>query len=178
MRDWPALDLKGDPMTLSWFAIVRLGLIQMCIGAVVVLMTSTLNRLMVVELSLPALLPGFLVALHYGVQLTRPNWGYLSDIGGKRSFWVNTGMVLLVLGAILAALAIGVFEHSFAAGLILSMCAYTLIGFGVGAAGTSVLALLGSFTAPHRRAACGRAVSPAGRRARGCRTGRGGGRGA
>lgn len=140
-------------MTLSWFSIVRLGLIQMCIGAIVVLMTSTLNRLMVVELALPALLPGFLVALHYGVQLTRPNWGYLSDIGGKRSFWVNTGMVLLVLGAILAALAIGVLAYSFAAGLMLSICAYILIGFGVGASGTSVLALLGSFTAPHRRAA-------------------------
>lgn len=140
-------------MTLSWFAIVRLGLIQMCIGAIVVLMTSTLNRLMVVELSLPALLPGFLVALHYGVQLTRPNWGYLSDIGGKRSFWVNMGMVLLVLGAILAVLAIGVFPYSFVMGLLLSICAYAVIGFGVGASGTSVLALLGSFTAPHRRAA-------------------------
>ena len=49
---------------LSWLSILRLGLVQMCLGAIVVLMTSTLNRLMVVELALPALLPGFLVALH------------------------------------------------------------------------------------------------------------------
>jgi hypothetical protein len=48
-------------MTLSWLSIIRLGLVQMCLGAVVVLMTSTLNRLMVVELSLAATLPGALV---------------------------------------------------------------------------------------------------------------------
>ena len=35
---------------LSWFSIVRLGLIQACLGAVVVLTTVTLNRVMVVEL--------------------------------------------------------------------------------------------------------------------------------
>ena len=45
-------------MTLSWLQIVRLGLVQMALGAIVVLTTSTLNRLMVVELALPAVLPG------------------------------------------------------------------------------------------------------------------------
>jgi BCD family chlorophyll transporter-like MFS transporter len=36
--------------------------VQASLGAVVVLTTSTLNRVMVVELALPALLPGLLVA--------------------------------------------------------------------------------------------------------------------
>ena len=36
---------------------------------------STLNRLMKVELALPATIAGFLIALHYAVQLTRVNWG-------------------------------------------------------------------------------------------------------
>ena len=48
-------------MSLSWVQIFRMGLVQMCLGAVVVLTTSTLNRLMVVELALPAVLPGLLV---------------------------------------------------------------------------------------------------------------------
>ena len=52
-------------MNLSWSQIFRLGLVQMALGSIVVLTTSTLNRLMVVELSLPALLPGALVGLHY-----------------------------------------------------------------------------------------------------------------
>ena len=38
--------------TLSWLGIARLGLIQTALGAIIVLTTSTLNRVMVVELSL------------------------------------------------------------------------------------------------------------------------------
>ena len=49
-------------MALGWLSIFRLGLVQMALGAVVVLTTSTLNRVMVVELALPAILPGLLVA--------------------------------------------------------------------------------------------------------------------
>src|SRR6056300_435641 len=124
-------------MTLSWFSILRLGLVQMCLGAIVVLMTSTLNRLMVVELALPALLPGFLVALHYGVQLTRPNWGFRSDRGGRRSTWIIGGMVILACGGLAAAAAIPLLEYNFRWGLVLSIIAYSAIGLGVGASGTS-----------------------------------------
>ena len=55
--------------TLGWFSIFRLGLVQACLGAVVVIMTSTLNRLMVVELSMAATVPGFLFVLH-GIVFT------------------------------------------------------------------------------------------------------------
>jgi BCD family chlorophyll transporter-like MFS transporter len=65
----------------GWFQIIRLGLIQACLGAVVVVTTSTLNRIMVVELALPALLPGLLVAWHYAVQMVRPRMGYGADQG-------------------------------------------------------------------------------------------------
>ncbi|MDX5382638.1 MAG: BCD family MFS transporter [Rhodobacterales bacterium] len=140
-------------MTLSWLSIIRLGLVQMCLGAVVVLTTSTLNRLMVVELALPALLPGFLVALHYGIQITRPNWGYRSDTSGNRTRWIIGGMAILSSGAFIAALSIPVLENSFAPGLALSILAYAMIGLGAGASGTSLLALLATATAPRRRAA-------------------------
>src|SRR6056297_2140132 len=140
-------------MTLNWLSIIRLGLVQMALGAVVVLTTSTLNRLMVVELALPAVLPGALVALHYGIQITRPNWGFLSDAGGHRTRWIIGGMAALALGAYGAAHGVVLFETSFAAGLALSILAYALIGVGVGASGTSLLALLATATAPHRRAA-------------------------
>ncbi|MFZ5963571.1 BCD family MFS transporter [Thalassococcus sp. BH17M4-6] len=140
-------------MTLTWLSIVRLGLVQMALGAIVVLTTSTLNRLMVVELALPAVLPGLLVALHYGIQITRPNWGFRSDTGGNRTVWIIGGMATLALGGMLAALGVVVMQTSFAAGLTLSVLAYALIGLGVGASGTSLLALLATATAPHRRAA-------------------------
>jgi BCD family chlorophyll transporter-like MFS transporter len=140
-------------MTLSWVQIFRLGLVQACLGAIVVLMTSTLNRLMVVELALPVVLPGFLVALHYGVQITRPNWGHLADQGGNRTRWIIAGMAMLALGGLGAALAIPVLETQLALGLGLSVIAYVVIGLGVGASGTSLLALLATATAEHRRPA-------------------------
>ena len=140
-------------MTLSWLSIVRLGLVQMCLGAVVVLMTSTLNRLMVVELSLAATLPGALVAIHYLVQISRPKWGFLSDIQGNRTKWIILGMIILAVGANLAALCIPLYSFNATAATILSFLAYTLIGIGVGASGTSLLALLATHTIQHRRAA-------------------------
>ena len=140
-------------MHLTWFQIVRLGAVQMCLGALVVLMTSTLNRLMAVELALPVVVPGFLVALHYGVQISRPSWGFLSDAGGNRTRWILGGMAMLAGGALIAAASLAIFPGSFAAGLAVSVLAYAVIGMGVGASGTSLLALLATATAPRRRAA-------------------------
>lgn len=140
-------------MTLSWTQIARLGLVQMALGAIVVLTTSTLNRLMVVEFALPAILPGILVGLHYGIQLSRPRWGYTSDTGGNRTPWIIGGMGVLAIGGLLAAFGVTLFASSFAIGLTVSLVAYTMIGLGVGASGTSLLALLATATAPNRRAA-------------------------
>ena len=140
-------------MNLSWVQIFRMGLVQMCLGAIVVLTTSTLNRLMVVELALPAVLPGMLVALHYAIQITRPNWGFLSDTSGNRTRWIIGGMAVLAAGGYLAALGVVVMEDHFAAGLALSIASYALIGLGVGASGASLLALLATTCAPRRRAA-------------------------
>ena len=121
--------------TLSWAQIVRLGVVQMALGAIVVLTTSTLNRLMVVELALPAVLPGFLVALHYGIQLSRPQWGYKSDTGGHRTRWIIGGMAILALGGLSAAYGVVLMEGSFALGLTVSIAAYTAIGVGGGRVG-------------------------------------------
>ena len=140
-------------MTLGWLSIVRLGLVQTCLGAIVVLTTSTLNRLMVIELALPAVLPGLLVALHYGIQMTRPNWGFISDQGGNRTRWIILGMIALALGGFGAAIGVVLLQTTWISGLLLSIISYALIGLGVGASGTSLLALLATSTAPHRRAA-------------------------
>jgi BCD family chlorophyll transporter-like MFS transporter len=140
-------------MRLSWLQIVRLGLIQLCLGAVVVLTTSTLNRLMVVELALPAILSGALVALHSFVQITRPNWGFWSDAQGNRTRFIIGGMTVLAAGAALASLMVAMGIAGQGWGLALSVLAYVLIGIGAGASGTSLLALLASGCAPQRRAA-------------------------
>ncbi len=138
---------------LGWLGIVRLGLVQASLGAIVVLTTSTLNRVMVVELGLPALLPGLLVALHYVVQMVRPRMGHRSDVGGRRSPWIVGGMAVLALGGILAAAATALMGSSVAAGVVLALLAFTMIGVGVGASGTSLLVLLAKRVTARRRAA-------------------------
>lgn len=137
---------------LSWFAIIRIGLVQTAIGAIVVLTTSTLNRVMVIEIGLPALVPGLLVTLHYAVQVLRPRWGHGSDGGRRRTPWIIAGMGMLATGGALAAVATVLMENNLPIGLALGVFAFLLIGIGVGAAGTSLLTLLAERVDLARRA--------------------------
>lgn len=136
----------------GWGSIARLGLVQAALGAVVVLTTSTLNRVMVVELALPALLPGVLVALHYLVQVARPRMGHGSDVGGRRTPWIVGGMVVLALGGWLAALATIWMASHRSAGIALAVLAFALVGLGVSASGTSLLVMLAKRVPEGRRA--------------------------
>jgi BCD family chlorophyll transporter-like MFS transporter len=137
---------------IGWFGIVRLGLVQAAIGAMVVLTTSTLNRVMVVELALPALLPGLLVALHYLVQVTRPRMGFGSDVGGRRTPWIVGGLAVLGLGGIGAAVAVAWMASARGPGIALAVLSFLVIGFGVSASGTSLLVLLAKRVGEDRRA--------------------------
>jgi BCD family chlorophyll transporter-like MFS transporter len=141
-----------NPM-LSWFGIVRLGLVQTGLGAIVVLTTSTLNRVMVVELAMPAILPGALVAIHYALQVFRPAWGHGSDLGARRTPWIVGGMAALATGGLLASVATAWMGTRPLFGVALAVVAFALIGAGVGAAGTSLLVLLAKRTDETRRSA-------------------------
>ncbi|MET0279337.1 MAG: BCD family MFS transporter [Pseudorhodoplanes sp.] len=138
---------------LGWLGIVRLGLVQTALGAVVVLTTSTLNRVMVVEMALPAMLPGALVALHYALQVFRPRLGFGSDVGGRRTPWIVGGMAALCLGGVTASIATALMATHVALGIMLAVLGFIGIGFGVGAAGTTLLVLLAKRTDERRRPA-------------------------
>jgi BCD family chlorophyll transporter-like MFS transporter len=137
----------------GWLAIIRIGLVQASIGALVMLTTAVLNRLMVVEFQLAAAIPAGLVAWHYAVQLGRPLFGHGSDKGRARTPWIIGGLAVLAAGALLATQATLMMGSSFGLAFALAILAYALIGAGVGAGGTSALALLASGVAPQRRAA-------------------------
>lgn len=140
-----------NPAPLSWPGIARLGLVQAAIGMVVVLMTSTLNRVMVVEVGLAAAVPGLLVGLHFAVQLTRPRVGHGSDAHGRRTPWILGGMLLLALAATGASAATALMAADRGAGLALAVVAFAAIGVGISAASTPFLALLAERVAPERR---------------------------
>ncbi|MFN8832073.1 MAG: BCD family MFS transporter [Labrys sp. (in: a-proteobacteria)] len=138
---------------LGWLGIVRLGLVQTALGAIVVLTTSTMNRVMVIELALPAMLPGALVAWHYALQALRPRWGFGADAGRRLTPLIIIGMAILALGGALSAVAVALMAVAKLPGIVLAVLAFTLIGVGVGAAGTSLLVLLTKSVAAERRPA-------------------------
>ncbi len=131
-----------QPRGLGWLGIVRLGLVQASLGSIVVLTTSTINRVMVVELALPAMLPGILVALHYFIQVARPRLGFGSDIAGRRTPWIVGGMALLGLGAVGASVSTALMAQNLWLGVALATLSFTAIGLGVGASGTTMLVLM------------------------------------
>jgi BCD family chlorophyll transporter-like MFS transporter len=145
--------VSGRQDFIGWAGIVRLGLVQASLGSIVILATSTLNRVMVVELALPAIVPGALVGWHYGVQLSRPRWGHGADIGGRRAPWIFGGMLTLALGGTAAAASTALMQASVVWGFVAAFVSFFAIGVGVGASGTNLLALLAAKVPPARKAA-------------------------
>ena len=138
----PGTELKSESTPMGWIEVIRLGVVQACLGAMVVVATSTLNRIMVVELSLQALLPGLLVAFHYLVQMIRPRLGFGADQGRRCTPWMMFGMVCLALGGNIATWATIQMADATAFGLAVCAVGFALIGVGVSACGTSLLALM------------------------------------
>ena len=92
--------MSQDPPPLGWLGILRLGLVQTALGAVVVLTTSAINRVMVVELALAASVPGLLV-----VQLALMA-RLLRDPRALAPWYNATGVTLYVLGMLVCAFAL------------------------------------------------------------------------
>lgn len=142
-----------NPAGIGWLGILRLGTVQAAIGAIVMLATSLLNRVMVVEYSIAAAVPAGLVAWHYAVQLSRPVWGHSSDRSARRSSWIMVGMGLLALGSMLAVDATTMMAGPGILPILLAIIGFTLIGLGVGMSGTALLALLASRVSAERKPA-------------------------
>jgi BCD family chlorophyll transporter-like MFS transporter len=143
---------------LTWPQIARLGLVQASLGSIVVLTTSLLNRVMVIELALPAILPGALVALHYFIQLIRPRMGFGSDQTRRASPWIRGGILVLASGGVLAAASTILLSHSVGLGIALATVAFLMIGIGVSSSGTALLVLLAKRVEPKKKAAAATCV--------------------
>ena len=147
----------AEPRTVvtefGWLSVVRLGVVQACLGGLIVLITATMNRVMVVELQLPAMVPGALVALHYAVQLwLRPRMGHFADQHGHLTRWIVLGMALLACGVVATAALLPVLRSAPIVGYTLIIAAFVLVGLGVSTAGTLLLTLLSLRVPPHRHA--------------------------
>ncbi|MFM7050235.1 MAG: MFS transporter, partial [Polynucleobacter sp.] len=113
---------------------------------------------MVIELALPALLPGLLVAMHYLVQFIRPRMGFGSDRSGRSTHWIQGGMLVLASGGVLAAGAVALMSRDVSSGIGLAFIAFMMIGLGVSASGTALLVLLAKRVDEKRKAAAASCV--------------------
>jgi BCD family chlorophyll transporter-like MFS transporter len=113
---------------------------------------------MVVELALPAILPGALVALHYFIQLIRPRMGFGSDQTRRASPWIRGGILVLASGGVLAAASTILLSSSVGLGIALATVAFLMIGIGVSSSGTALLVLLAKRVEPKKKAAAATCV--------------------
>ncbi len=137
----------------GFISVLRLGVVQACLGGLIVLITATMNRVMVVELALPAMIPGALVALHYAVQLwLRPRMGHFADQHGRLTRWIVLGMAMLAAGVVAIAMLLPMLRSMPALGYPLILLAFVIVGLGVSTAGTLLLTLMSLRVPPARHA--------------------------
>ncbi|WP_299286797.1 PucC family protein [uncultured Tateyamaria sp.] len=148
-RVLPFADAASDSLPLG--QLLRLSLFQVSVGMASVMLLGTLNRVMIVELSLPAMIVAFMIALPVLIAPFRALLGFRSDthisaIGWKRvpyiwfgSLWQFGGLAvmpfaLLVLGG-------DVYHEVPFAGEILAALAFLMTGLGLHMTQTAGLAL-------------------------------------
>ncbi|WP_300038310.1 PucC family protein [uncultured Roseobacter sp.] len=149
LRAMPFADAASDGLPMD--QLLRLSLFQVSVGMASVLLLGTLNRVMIVELSVPAMIVAIMIALPVLIAPFRALLGFRSDthksaIGWKRvpyiwfgSLWQFGGLAvmpfaLLVLGGDV------VHEIPFA-GEVLAALAFLMTGLGLHMTQTAGLAL-------------------------------------
>jgi len=114
-----ALGVTPVPPTITLFTMFRLGLFQMGLGIMSVLTLGVLNRILIDELRIPALLAAGAIATHQFVAPARLWFGQLSDtrpvLGMHRTGYVWIGSILFTSTAFLAVQVVWRLNASMAA---------------------------------------------------------------
>ncbi|HDR27371.1 PucC family protein [Rhodovulum sp.] len=151
MRVMPFAEAASEDLPLS--RLLRLALFQVSVGMAMVLLVGTLNRVMIVELEVPATIVGVMIALPLLFAPFRALIGFKSDthksaLGWRRVPYIWKGTLLAWGGFAIMPLALIVLsQQQFAAdaplwvGLVSAALAFLLVGAGVHIVQTVGLAL-------------------------------------
>ncbi len=149
LRWLPFADAASEGLPLS--QILRLSLFQISVGMATVLLLGTLNRVMIVELSLAASIVAFMIALPVLIAPFRAVLGFKSDtyrsaIGWKRipflwfgSLWQFGGLAIMPFALIVLS-GDNVHDVPFA-GEVLAALAFLMTGLGMHMTQTAGIAL-------------------------------------
>lgn len=145
----PFADVASDGLTLA--QLLRMSLFQVSVGMATVLLLGTLNRVMIVELSVPAMVVAAMIAIPVLVAPFRALLGHRSDthrssIGWKRvpylwfgSLWQMGGLAVMPFALIV--LSGDQFHGPDWAGEVLAALAFLMTGIGLHMTQTAGLAL-------------------------------------
>ena len=147
-RFLPFADAVSEDLPLG--RLIRLALFQISVGMAMVLLTGTLNRVMIVELDVSAALVGVMVALPIVVAPLRALIGHRSDtyrshLGWRRVPFIWMGSLLQFGGLAIMPFALlvlsGQGQSGPAAGQVGAALAFLLVGAGMHMTQTAGLAL-------------------------------------
>lgn len=146
---------------LPWSKLSRLGALQLSVGMAIALLVGTVNRVMIVEFSIAAVLVGVLSATPMLLAPVRAAIGHWSDqhrsaFGWRRVpyLWFGTlaqfgGLALMPFGLLLLAEGSGTVDRI--AGIAGAGLAFTLVGLGAHTVQTAGLALATDLSAESQR---------------------------
>lgn len=136
--------------------ILRLGLINVAVALTAVPIDSTLNRVMISELGLPASLVALLIALPYAFSPLQVWIGSFADrhplAGRRRTPYIIIGLLLCAGGSALAPSAAFALAADFWRGLPLGILAFGAWGMGFNFATVSYLSLATELSGEEYRA--------------------------
>lgn len=140
---------------MSWFKMIRLGMLHVAVAISLVPITGVLNRIMIHELGLMASIVAALIILPHlfsPIQVfigqfsdRHPFWGY------RRTPYIALGLLLCIGGAALTPFAAFAMDASFWPGLALALLVFGIWGVGFNTAVVSYLSLASDMSPSHLR---------------------------
>ncbi len=158
-RYLPFADAASEDLPLS--RLLRLSLFQVSVGMATVLLVGTLNRVMIVELGVPAALVALMVAVPLVAAPARALIGFKSDhhrsaFGWRRAPYIWFGTMLQFGGLAIMPFALLVLAMDPPpvpyAGHVAAALAFLLVGAGLQTTQTAGLALASDLAKPETRA--------------------------
>lgn len=158
MRFLPFADAATEDLPLG--RLLRLSMFQLSVGMAAVLLTGTLNRVMIIELGVPASLVAMMIALPVLAAPFRVLIGHRSDtyksvLGWRRVPYLWLGTLLQFGGLAIMPFALLLLQSQTVgpewAGPVAAALAFVVTGFGMHMAQTAGLALATDLAAPDSR---------------------------
>ena len=133
----------------------QLGLIHVAVAMTLVPINSTLNRVMIKELSISATLVAILVSLPYVFAPIQVAIGSYSDrhpiFGFRRTPYIFVGLILCVLGVIVSPQVAFLMHDNFPLGLLAGFLAFGAWGMGYNLSAVSYLSLASELSGENGR---------------------------